>query len=97
MVFWNQATFVTYGWNGQERKVRLLSAVVCDGQHKDYAVANEELRDSVIFTLSHVYALILSKSSLLSCVFTGVSFAMHLQYIISICSVTCFIIILYVI
>ena len=30
MVFWNQGTFVTYGWNGQERKVQLLSAVVCD-------------------------------------------------------------------
>ena len=31
MVFQNQATFVTYGWNGQERKASLLSAVVCDG------------------------------------------------------------------
>ena len=20
MVFWNEATFVTYGWNGQDRK-----------------------------------------------------------------------------
>ena len=28
MVFWNQATFVTYGWNGQERKARLLSVAV---------------------------------------------------------------------
>ena len=43
MVFWNQATFVTYHWNGQERKAQLLSAVVCDGYHKYYAVANEEL------------------------------------------------------
>ena len=31
MAFWNQATFTTYEWNGQERKARLLSAVVCDG------------------------------------------------------------------
>ena len=23
MVFWNEATFVTYGWNGQDRKSRL--------------------------------------------------------------------------
>ena len=29
--FWNQATFVTYSWNGQERKVQLLSGIVCDG------------------------------------------------------------------
>ena len=50
MVFWNQATFVTYGWNGQERKARLLSAVVCDSQHKNYTVANEELIHSIYAT-----------------------------------------------
>ena len=44
MVFWNQATFVTYDWKGQERKAQLLSAVVCDGKHKNYAVGNEELK-----------------------------------------------------
>ena len=30
MVFWNQATFVTYNRNGQERKAQFLSVVVCD-------------------------------------------------------------------
>ena len=30
MVFWNEATFVTYGWNRQDRKVQLKSTVVCD-------------------------------------------------------------------